>query len=233
MSRRPRVLVIAESANPDWPSVPLEGWSLSAALRHVADVHLVTHVRNRPAIDRTGLAAELDVHYIDNEWLARPVHGAVDRLRRAAGIGWTLTTFAVGVTYYEFERKLWRAFGRRIRAHEFDVVHRVNPLSPTIPSLLARRCARAGVPFVWGPINGGVPWPAEFRKEQRREGEWLASIRSAARLMPGTASTRRSTSAFVVGSFSAAEQFGIRSPSASTCPRTGSTSSGSATTSRR
>ena len=55
MPRRPRVLLIAEAANPLNVSVSLIGWVHSRALAEVADVHLVTESRNRDAILEAGL----------------------------------------------------------------------------------------------------------------------------------------------------------------------------------
>ena len=67
-----RILLIAEAANPKW-GVPL-GWSLYQALAKVAHVHLVTQVRNRDALVRTGLVEGKDFTSVDNEWLASPLY---------------------------------------------------------------------------------------------------------------------------------------------------------------
>ena len=195
-----RVLLIAEAANPEWTSVPLIGWNLARALAEVADVHLVTQIRNRAAIIRAGLIEGDDFTVIDNEQFAAPLNRLSWMLRGGAGKGWTTTTAFASLAYYSFENELWRQFEARLMAREFDLVHRITPLSPTSPSIIAKRLARLKIPFIVGPLNGGVPWSKEFRARQYAEREWLAHVRWLYKLMPGYRSTRKYSSAILAGS---------------------------------
>jgi starch synthase len=200
MTRPLRVLHIAELANPEWVSVPLVGWNHSRALARLCDVHLVTQVRNRPAILRSGLKEGQDFTAIDNDALDKAAYKFGLWLRGGEGRGLTIATALSSLTHYAFEYLIWKQFGSRIEGREFDVVHRITPVSPATPSLLASKCKEAGVPFVLGPLNGGVPWPREFSGTQKREGEWLSHLRKGFKLLPGYRSTRTDSAAIMAGS---------------------------------
>lgn len=194
------MLVIGEMANPVWVSVPLEGWNHSKALRKLADVHLVTNVRNRENILAAGAVEGTDFAAIDTRAVDRLWAPIARLLGAGKGAGWTTLT-ALGVfTYYEFERQIWLRYRDRLKKGEFDVVHRLTPLSPTTPSLIARKCKQLGIPFVLGPLNGGVPWPKGFDSVRLREREFLSYVRGAYKLMPGYRGTREHASAIIAGS---------------------------------
>jgi len=195
-----RVLLIAENANPEWVSVPLVGWSLALSLSKIIDCHLVTQIRCKEAIERFGWEDRKQFTAIDSEKIAAKLWKLGEFMRGGKGVAWTIATAQAAFANYYFEHLLWKEFRERLKSREFDVVHRIIPLSPTAPSPLARKLAKLNVPYVLGPWNGGLPWPKQFRDAQHAEREWLSYVRGAYKLMPAYAATRKHASAILVGS---------------------------------
>ncbi|HJZ94628.1 MAG TPA: hypothetical protein VKE40_27425, partial [Gemmataceae bacterium] len=158
---RLRVLLIAEACNPTWTSVPLVGYNLARALAARPDlrVTLVTHVRNRNGLSTSDIGQLADVVFIDNEFIARPVYKLARMIRGGEQLGWTIDTALAWPSYVVFEHLAWRKLGSRLQRGEFDLIHRVTPLSPTAVSPLA---AKTEVPMIAGPLNGGLRWPREY-----------------------------------------------------------------------
>lgn len=209
-SAKPRVLIIAEQCNPEWVSIPLEGWSHFVALSKRVDAHLVTQIRNRNAIVRAGLVQGVDFAAIDTEKVARRMGTIGTFLRGGSGRGWTTLALFSSLSLAYFDRLVAKRFEEQLREKCFDLVHQITPLSPTQPPRLAKLCKRLGIPFVWGPINGGLPWPPGYGRVIWQEREWLSKVRSAYKLVPGYGSSRRASTAIIVGSSDAARQLGRR-----------------------
>jgi len=188
-----RVLLLADDCNPDWPSLPVVGFNMCRAIAEHAQVVVATHVRNRTNLTRVGLG-RAHVEYLDNEYVAAPLHRLAKFLRGGDQVAWTTNVALNYPSYLAFEYEVLKRFGRALRTGKFDVVHRVTPMSPTIPSPLVRW---SPVPFVLGPLNGGLRWPPEFRTELRREREWLTRVRGAYRLLPYFRSTYRGAAAIL------------------------------------
>ncbi|MFD2858359.1 hypothetical protein ACFSZS_31945 [Seohaeicola zhoushanensis] len=178
--QRPRVLLLAENCNPEWPSLPVVGYKYARALAKVANVTVATHIRNRENIEK---AADMGapVVYIDNEWIARGMYRLSRLLRGGDQIAWSTNQIMAYLPYVVFERQALRQFRAELARGDFDLVHRITPMSPTLPSYAAGRTRQ---PFVIGPLNGNLAWPEAFRGEQKREREGLRRLRDLYRYLP-------------------------------------------------
>jgi glycosyltransferase involved in cell wall biosynthesis len=189
-----RVLLLANDCNPDWPSLPVVGYNACRGIAEHVEVVVATHLRNKDNIERKGLG-NAQVVYLDNEYIAAPMYRAATWLRGGKSVAWTTNIAMQYLPYLAFEREAWKTFKGRIRAGEFDLVHRVTPMSPTLPSPMARWLRKTKTPFVLGPLNGGLRWPPEFTGELKREKEWLTYLRGAYRWLPYARSTYTASAA--------------------------------------
>jgi glycosyltransferase involved in cell wall biosynthesis len=194
-----RVLLFANDCNPDWPSLPVVGYNACRGIAEHVEVVVATHLRNKDNIERKGLG-KASVVYLDNEYIAAPMYRAATWLRGGKSVAWTTNIAMAYLPYLAFEREAWKTFKGEIVGGKFDLVHRVTPMSPTLPSPMARWLRKSKTPFVLGPLNGGLRWPPEFTGELKREKEWLTYLRNVYRLLPYARSTY-SKSAAVLAAF--------------------------------
>jgi glycosyltransferase involved in cell wall biosynthesis len=191
-----RVLILADDCNPDWPSLPVVGYKFARAIANYADVVVATQIRNKPNIERDGMG-KAEVVYLDTEKIAKPIYDLAVFLRGGTSTGWTIQMAVNYPIYLAFEWAVWKHFQQELENGQFDVIHRITPMSPTLPSPLAKW---SSVPFLLGPLNGNLPWPKYFTTELSREREWLSSLRNAYKFLPYYRSTY-SRAAGILASF--------------------------------
>lgn len=187
-----RVLILAEDCNPEWPSLPIVGYQMVKSLSRIAEVTLATHVRNRPQLQ--GQLPDTEVVFVDNEYVAAPLHKLATWVRRGNQANWSAAVASAYPGAIAFDHEVRKHFRSRLESGGFDVVHRLTPMSPALPSPMA---SWSPVPFVLGPLNGGLAWPEEFRAELIRERETLRSLRQLYKYLPYHRSTFRDSAAIL------------------------------------
>ncbi|WP_420339130.1 glycosyltransferase family 4 protein [Roseibium sp.] len=195
--KKPRVLILADDCNPDWPSLPVVGYKYALSLAKFCDVTIATHVRNWENIEKDPQSAGIDFEYVDNEYIARPIHRFSTWLRGSGNAAWSTAMILRYPSYLAFEWEVWKRFKGALNNGEYDLVHRITPMSPTMPSYIA---GKSPVPFVIGPLNGNLEWPQQFRAEQVREKERARALRIFYRYLPYSAATFKKAS-LILSSF--------------------------------
>jgi glycosyltransferase involved in cell wall biosynthesis len=181
--------LLADDFNPEWPSLPIVGFNYASAIAEHADVTVFTQVRNKKNLEKLGRLG-FTIRYLDTEYIASPMYKFAVWLRGGDELGWTIQIASNYLPYVEFERLALKEMRRS--GGRFDIVHRITPMSPTLPSYAS---GRGSAPFVIGPLNGNLPWPREFSSEQRRERELLSKIKGVYKRLPFLRSTFRNASA--------------------------------------
>jgi glycosyltransferase involved in cell wall biosynthesis len=198
---RLRVLVLAPDCNPDSISTPLIGYSHAEALARLHRVTLVVRAVHEVAVRRArGRFAAIEP--IRLPWLD-PIYAWALRRIFKYDYGRQSLTAASYFLWVAFEWRAWRRLRRHIRADEFDVVLRILPLVSVIPSPFAFFLRNGPIPFVIGPLNGGLPWPKGFpqlEKQRHQAGYWVSSLRGLYRYMPFARSTYARAAAIIAGS---------------------------------
>jgi glycosyltransferase involved in cell wall biosynthesis len=174
----PRLLLSAYQCGPGMGSVSQIGWHWYQRLARAVPTTLLTHARNRPAIEQAGGAVgDSHIHYVDTEWFAGPLYRMAARVFRHSEHAVFLVS---SLDFYVYDGAALR-LARRLRreGHAWDIVHAPTPVSP----LAATRLYRLGLPVVLGPWNGNLGLPSGFRDILRADSAWLYPVRHFGRVV--------------------------------------------------
>src|SRR2546423_5713875 len=165
---RLRILVFAPDANPGGITGALIGYSQAQALARLHDVTLVVRESCENAV-RQSQGAVHSVEVIRLAWLERIYAWIVHWIFRDNYYDQVLQALFYPLAVV-LEWQAWRQTRSRIRTGQFDVVLRLLPVSTYQPSPFAFFLRNGPVPFVIGPVNGGLPWPQGFRQAKAQNG---------------------------------------------------------------
>lgn len=123
------------------------------------EVKMIIHDRTKNELTIAFPDAEGQLIFIDDIW--------INKLAAALG-----GKFPSRLSYFTFEwisrivnqLRTKRKLLELVKNQSIDIVHQVIPVSPKEPSFIFD----VGVPVIIGPMNGGIDYPAGFKKNQKK-----------------------------------------------------------------
>ena|SRR5436309_7181867 len=194
---RLRILLLAPDCSPETISMPYVTYSHAAALAQLHDVALVVGSPSEGPV-RRAKAPFRTIEVVRMPLLERIYAWSLRRIFKYNFYTQVLTAFGYPFSL-AFEWHAWRQLRRRIFAGEFDVVLRIMPMTPVLPSPFAFFLRKGPIPFVLGPLNGGLPWLPGFRQLENQK-EWIANLRNLYQYLPFARSTYRHAAAIIAAS---------------------------------
>jgi len=187
------VLLVAYQCGHGMGSVSQIGWQWFTGMAARREVCLVTHERNRAAIEAApDRPAGARVIYIDTEWFAGPLYRLSKKLfPKSEHAVFTLSQ----LDWFVFDAVALRTLKRERRAGaNWKLLHLVTPVTVSAPT----RLHRLGLPVVRGPLNCGLPVPAGFAELMREDSMGLAKLRFLPRLVEAVFGSLRHSRAVLV-----------------------------------
>jgi glycosyltransferase involved in cell wall biosynthesis len=192
-----RILLLGPDCDPERVSIALVTYSHAAALAQLHDVTLVARAPVEGAL-RRAKAPFRAIEVIRLPWLERIYAWSLRWIFRYDYTSQAMTAFGYPFAL-AFEWRAWRQLRHRIFAGEFDVVLRLLPMTAVLPSPFAFFLRKGPIPFVIGPINGGLPYVQGF-SQAKNEKQWISSLRNLYRFLPFARSTYRNATAIIAAS---------------------------------
>lgn len=214
---RLRIALLAPDCDPEAVSIPFVSYCHAAALADLHDVTLVIGSKTEENVRRAG-ASFRAIEVVRMPLLERFLAWSIRRIFKSNFDTQALTAFMYPFSV-AFEWCAWRQLRRRIFAGEFDVVHRILPMTAVLPSPFAFFLRKGPIPFVLGPLQGGLRDAPGFSQPDKRQ--WTFRLRTLWRFLPFARSTYRHAAAIIFAVSHIRSQFAAYSDKSFFIPENG------------
>jgi len=196
-NKKLKVLLIVDQCNPEWASVPLEGYNYFRGINTLVEATLVTHIRNKPALEKH--PEYENIFYIEEGKLSKEYYKMVEKITASGRVNWPLYNALSYPIYENFNQQVYQKFQGKILKGDYDIVHGITPIMPRYPFKVVSVCKQT--PFILGPVNGGIPFPPGFQETARQEFAQFNFLRAVGRaIIPGYVETYKKADKVLAGS---------------------------------